>query len=410
MANAIEFDDVSKRYRIGNSSTLREAITAGARRLTGRRSASTSAFWSLRHVSFEVEEGAAIGLIGRNGAGKSTVLKILAGITAPTSGESRTAGRVAALLEVGTGFHPELTGRENVFLSGSILGMTRADIRSRFDDIVEFAGVGPFLDTPAKRFSSGMYLRLAFSVAAHLDPEVLVVDEILAVGDAEFQQRCLTRMHDAQREGRTVVFVSHDLEAVQRLCPSAIWIDGGTIQRTGPTAEVVRDYLVSSDLTGPTVSSLTAGPVAVERLRIDSAAGSSTTLLVGDDLSIGFDVVVEEGRTDVDLAVYLLNDAGVRILDEVLSEEVGARLRPGRNRIRLALPGILNAGGYSVGLWIGTAHQEFLDLAGVGRFTVVGGDPQRQGRLLVLRSRFVVESEQRDAQTSSARPGDRAAG
>ena len=184
-------------------------------------------------LTFDVDEGEVLGVIGLNGAGKSTLLKILSRITEPTSGSSRTRGRVGALLEVGTGFHPELTGRENIFLNGVILGMRRAEIRARFDEIVAFAGVEQFLDTPLKRYSSGMYLRLAFAVAAHVDPDIVIVDEVLAVGDVQFRQRCLGRMSDFGREGRTVVFVSHDLGSVNQICERSLWLDGGRLRMDG---------------------------------------------------------------------------------------------------------------------------------------------------------------------------------
>src|SRR4051794_18449106 len=202
----VQFDHVSKRYLLGENLNARETLVAAVRRVLHRRRVERQVLWSLRDVSFSVGDGEALGIVGRNGAGKSTILKILAGITAPSRGTSRTRGRVAALLEVGTGFHPELTGRENVFLNGAILGMSRRDIVRRFDEIVEFAGTERFLDTPIKRYSSGMYLRLAFAVAAHLEPDVLVVDEVLAVGDAEFQRKCIGRMAEAEAEGRTLIF------------------------------------------------------------------------------------------------------------------------------------------------------------------------------------------------------------
>jgi ABC-type polysaccharide/polyol phosphate transport system ATPase subunit len=242
----IEFDGVGKRYVLGQRLNARETLMATASRLLQRRRSPASELWSLRDVSFSVAQGEALGIVGRNGAGKSTILKILAGITAPTIGESRTRGRVAALLEVGTGFHPELTGRENVYLNGAILGMSRRDITLRFEQIVDFSGVERFLDTPVKRYSSGMYLRLAFAVAAHLEPDILVVDEILAVGDAEFQRKCIGRMHEAEQEGRTLVFVSHDLEALTRVCDRSLWLDSGQVRDSGPTSEIVRSYLSSS--------------------------------------------------------------------------------------------------------------------------------------------------------------------
>ena len=199
--------------------------------------------WALRDVTFDVPDGEVLGIVGRNGAGKSTLLKILTRIASPTEGRAEIRGRVGSLLEVGTGFHPELTGRENVFLNGSILGMRQREIVSKFDEIVDFSGIGQFLDTPVKRYSSGMSVRLAFAVAAHLEPEILLVDEVLAVGDAEFQRRCLGRMEDLSASGRTVVFVSHQMQAVAQLCDRAIWLDDGQVEREGPASDIVAEYL-----------------------------------------------------------------------------------------------------------------------------------------------------------------------
>ena len=247
-AAAIQADRLSKRYRIGQLQsgygTLRDSLAHGARRLAGREhKGSYEEIWALKDVSFSLKEGDVLGVVGRNGAGKSTLLKILTQITAPTEGEAVIRGRVGSLLEVGTGFHPELTGRENVYLNGAILGMGRREISRKLDDIVDFAGVGKFMDTPVKRFSSGMSVRLAFSVAAHLEPEILLVDEVLSVGDAEFQRRSLGRMEEFSQSGRTVVFVSHQMPAVARLCDRAILLDGGEIVQDGPSDEVVAYYL-----------------------------------------------------------------------------------------------------------------------------------------------------------------------
>jgi lipopolysaccharide transport system ATP-binding protein len=254
---AISADGLSKKYRIGQLDagygTLRESIVRATRRVTGREARHDDhgrQFWALRDVSFAVEEGSAVGIIGRNGAGKSTLLKVLTRITTPTEGRAEIRGRVGSLLEVGTGFHPELTGRENVYLNGSILGMRRREITQKLPDIVEFAGIEKFMDTPVKRYSSGMYVRLAFSVAAHLEPEILLIDEVLAVGDDEFQKRCLGRMEDFGSSGRTVVFVSHNMQAIAQLCDRAIWIDGGRIVGDGPSRQIVADYLQSGHGTG----------------------------------------------------------------------------------------------------------------------------------------------------------------
>jgi homopolymeric O-antigen transport system ATP-binding protein len=248
MGDAIIVQGLSKRYRLGQYQTaygtLRDAIAGGARRVVSREHHDEErVIWALRDVTFDVPDGEVLGIVGRNGAGKSTLLKILTRIATPTEGRAVIRGRVGSLLEVGTGFHPELTGRENVFLNGSILGMRQREIVRRFDEIVEFAGVGSFLDTPVKRYSSGMSVRLAFAVAAHLEPEILLVDEVLAVGDAEFQRRCLGRMEDLSQSGRTVVFVSHQMQAVAQLCDRALWLDRGCVERVGPASAVVAEYL-----------------------------------------------------------------------------------------------------------------------------------------------------------------------
>jgi lipopolysaccharide transport system ATP-binding protein len=255
MSIAIEVQGLSKRYRIGQMQaaygTLRDSMSRVAARIAGTAEPhERQEIWALRDVNFNVREGEVLGVIGRNGAGKSTLLKVLTRITAPTTGRAIIRGRVGSLLEVGTGFNPELTGRENVFLNGSILGMKRREIQRKLPDIVEFSGIERFIDTPVKRYSSGMYVRLAFSVAAHLEPEILLVDEVLAVGDAEFQQRCLGRMEDFSGTGRTVLFVSHNMQTINQLCDRVIWVDGGTIVQGGEPSEVVTNYLHTSHSSG----------------------------------------------------------------------------------------------------------------------------------------------------------------
>ena len=246
---AIHAEGLAKRYRLGQRAgyrTLREALTNPFARLVRRAVDDPAAFvWALEGVSFDVRPGEIVGIIGRNGAGKSTLLKILSRITDPTRGIVEMRGRVAALLEVGTGFHPELTGRENIYLSGAVLGMRRSEIVRFFDAIVAFSEVERFLDTQVKHYSSGMFTRLAFAVAAHLQPEILIVDEVLAVGDASFQRKCLNKMEDVGREGRTVLFVSHNMPAVTRLCPRTILLDKGRVLKDGPSHEVVSAYLSS---------------------------------------------------------------------------------------------------------------------------------------------------------------------
>lgn len=250
----IEVNNISKKYRIGIKQpyySLRDSIVGAVKSPlqffkhypTGKNGLAKDEFWALKDLSFKVQPGEAVGIIGRNGAGKSTLLKVLSQITPPTKGNIILRGRVASLLEVGTGFHPELTGRENIFLNGAILGMRRWEINKKFDEIVDFASIEKFLDTPVKHYSSGMYMRLAFSVAAHLEPEILIVDEVLSVGDAEFQKKCLGKMRNVGREGRTVLFVSHNMLAVNNLCQRAILIDGGSIADDGDVNRVSEKYL-----------------------------------------------------------------------------------------------------------------------------------------------------------------------
>jgi lipopolysaccharide transport system ATP-binding protein len=240
---AIRVEGIGKLYRVGERETALRDVLAGAfRSRRNGRARPKDSIWAVRDVSFEVRQGEVVGLIGRNGAGKSTLLKLLARITRPTVGGAQLHGRIGSLLEVGTGFHPELTGRENIFLSGAILGMKKAEIRRKFDEIVAFAEVERFLDSPLKHYSSGMQMRLAFAVAAHLEPEILLVDEVLAVGDLQFQKKCLGKMQDVSRTGRTIIFVSHNMAQIRRLCQRVIWVDGGKIRIDGPTHKVVGSY------------------------------------------------------------------------------------------------------------------------------------------------------------------------
>jgi homopolymeric O-antigen transport system ATP-binding protein len=288
-APVINVDGLGKRYAIAGRrpDTLRDSIVGAAgraaRMITGRAAPNRAGeeFWALRDVSFAVDRGEVVGIVGRNGAGKSTLLKILSRITEPTVGRVRIRGRVASLLEVGTGFHPELTGRDNVYLNGAILGMSRAEIRRKFDEIVAFAGVERFLDMAVKHYSSGMYVRLAFAVAAHLEPEILIVDEVLAVGDAAFQKKCLGKMQDVARtEGRTVLFVSHNLPSVRQLCGRAVLLSQGRIQAAGATAKVLEIY--QHGLTGAVPTSVPApSPELTEQIyatavRLETVEGAPT--------------------------------------------------------------------------------------------------------------------------------------
>jgi ABC-2 type transport system ATP-binding protein/lipopolysaccharide transport system ATP-binding protein len=338
-------------------------------------------------------------VIGRNGAGKSTLLKILARITEPTLGVTRTRGRVAALLEVGTGFHPELTGRENLYLNGAILGMSRQAMARRFDDIVSFAGVERFIDTPVKRYSSGMYLRLAFSVAAHLEPDILVVDEVLAVGDAEFQAKCLGRMHLAEQEGRTVVFVSHNLDAVLRLCTEAIWLEGGAVIAEGRPDSVVDSYVAAaaSQDNGTAAALIQSGSITLHGVRLIGEGGEAATSLRRDrpfDIEVRF--TLHDRVPGLDLSVLIYDAAGMRVVDEAWSDsdEGSRRSGPGTYAVRVSMPALLNVGEYRIGIWAGAAYEHLLFQPAAARFRLEGSTRGRPERAVALSLPWTVIDEQ----------------
>jgi lipopolysaccharide transport system ATP-binding protein len=311
----------------------------------------TEEFWALKDVSFEVKRGEVVGVIGRNGAGKSTLLKILSRITEPTEGRVTITGRVGSLLEVGTGFHPELTGRENIYLNGAILGMTRAEIKQKFDEIVAFAEVERFLDTPVKRYSSGMYVRLAFAVAAHLEPEILVVDEVLAVGDAEFQKKCLGKMNEVAGHGRTVLFVSHNMAAVQTLCPRSIYLASGSLVAHGPTDSLVRAYLDNRQVSAPKAQR--------HAIRIQDGFSLENVQISGSGISVGdpFEVALlfnaERAGRIVECAILIHAADGVRVsvLDLRESAAIPVRYTEGRMEVRARVDSLpFVEGTYIIGL------------------------------------------------------------
>lgn len=321
MSCALRAEGLGKRYQLGltHAGSIREVVNQAVSRWFRRSAASNeqanrpeesgSEFWALSDVDFEVQEGEVLGVIGRNGAGKSTLLKILSRITSPTTGRVSIHGRVASLLEVGTGFHPELTGRENIFLNGSILGMTTAEIRRKLDEIVAFAEVEQFINTPVKRYSSGMYVRLAFAVAAHLDPDILIVDEVLAVGDAEFQKKCLGKIGDVSRRGRTVILVSHYMASVRHLCSRALWLDHGKVKRIGPVIPVTDEYLHAveqaqshEDLAG-LVAALPADP-SFRLLDVSIRQHGLPTTSVGNGEPVQIEYVYEVFERSCGLRVY----------------------------------------------------------------------------------------------------------
>ncbi len=363
----IRVENLGKKYVLGHQqqeryTVLRDVIANGAKGLVnalqngkGKSQNNQEEFWALKDVSFEIKQGDRVGIIGRNGAGKSTLLKILSRITEPTKGSIKIQGRVASLLEVGTGFHPELTGRENIYLNGAILGMGKEEIKRKFDEIVAFAEVEKFLDTPVKRYSSGMYVRLAFAVAAHLEPEILIVDEVLAVGDAAFQKKCLGKMEDvAEKEGRTVLFVSHNIAAIRKLCSRAVFLEKGTIKFEGIANEAIESYLQSDLLLNSHKRAITFNKPCVIQAFIYNNSGNVVEIVNGKDdyyfrfkifsnsveeLAFGFTVFNSE---DIGIFSGLTSDHiesiphGVTELSIRLPTEI---LHPGRYRIEGALSG-----------------------------------------------------------------------
>ncbi len=326
MATAIEFNNISKLYRLGlvSTGTLRHDLhrwwTMNIRgkedpylkvgEVNNRETKGESDYvWALRDIDFKVEQGDVVGIIGRNGAGKSTLLKILSKVTAPTTGTIRARGRIGSLLEVGTGFHPEMTGRENIYLNGAILGMTKEEISRKLDEIVDFSGCERYLDTPVKRYSSGMMVRLGFAVAAHLDPEILVVDEVLAVGDAEFQKKAIGKMQDvSQEEGRTVLFVSHNMGAVRRLCPRSILLDNGQLIADGDSASVINRYLGDDNHSASYFSETKRGPIYVKTVSIKNEGGMTCQhFLVSESIHITTQLDISEPVPESRLLITILD-------------------------------------------------------------------------------------------------------
>ena len=375
MSYAIQASHLGKQYRIGAAperyNTLRDSLggmlKAPIRRI--RQGFMPSAdedpntIWALRDISFTVEQGQVLGVIGRNGAGKSTLLKILSRVTEPSAGEVRIRGRVGSLLEVGTGFHPELTGRENIYLNGAILGMRRSEIERKFDEIVAFSGVEKFIDTPVKRYSSGMYLRLAFAVAAHLEPEILVVDEVLAVGDAEFQRKCLGKMSDVAQEGRTVLFVSHNMSAILRLTEEAIVLDRGRMVMRAPTAEAVDFYMSSGfNKTGerlwdPAEVPAAAQPFRPIALRVRDRRGAVVdTVRSVEPFTVEIEYALDAPIQGLRVGLYLMSMRGEMVFtsfdtDDPEKFERFTIRQPGRYRSVCTLPGdLLNEGRYALGI------------------------------------------------------------
>ena len=380
---AIRVNGLGKQYKIGSKQeryrTLRDSIMNTAltpfRRVKGvlqgepySASGLRETIWALKYVSFEIKHGEVVGIIGRNGAGKSTLLKILSEITEPTEGTVDLYGRVGSLLEVGTGFHPELTGRENIYLNGAILGMTRVEIDKKFDVIVDFAEIDKFIDTPVKHYSSGMGLRLGFAVAAHLEPEILVVDEVLAVGDAAFQKKCIGKMGDVASEGRTVLFVSHNMPSIQRLCTKCIWIDNGKIHMIGPVDTVVHAYLDSSaSLTSSAIlKQESSKPMCLENVRVKNQYMQLDGIVeLSECIEIELEYSINTIVSSTHVACFIYNFDGVCVLgsgDADLNPERLEDRLPGRYRSTFKIPPkLLGEDSYTITVTMGKPYVKVYD-------------------------------------------------
>ena len=393
MSLAIRVENLGKKYllrhQVGRSRhryvALRDVLAYKIKSLFQSRGAdgdqSREEFWALKNVSFEIQQGDAVGIIGRNGAGKSTLLKLLSRITEPSEGQIELEGRMASLLEVGTGFHPELTGRENIYLNGAVLGMTRAEIKRKFDEIVAFAEVEKFLDTPVKHFSSGMYMRLAFAVAAHLEPEILVVDEVLAVGDAAFQKKCLGKMQDVSRtEGRTVLFVSHNMDAIARLCTKCFYLTRGQLQMTGSPQEAIKAYSEYSKQVSADVD-LTPLPRAFEstpdarllRLRSLQNGNAAWCFEYGQPLEFSVEFSVATSLENPEIAYQIFSLTGVQLAStNTLQAHRIDRLAPGRYSLNIKLPDFfLNPGNYTLGFSIVVAERNVDNVPGAAQIEIL---------------------------------------
>ena len=385
---ALKAENISKQYRLGQvgTGTLSHDLNRFWHQIRGkedpylrigdsndRTSIGESEYvWSLRDINFEIEQGDAVGIIGRNGAGKSTLLKLLSKVTKPTTGKIYTNGRIASLLEVGTGFHPEMTGRENIYLNGAILGMTRREINRKFDEIVDFSGIERYIDTPVKRYSSGMYVRLAFAVAAHLESEILIVDEVLAVGDAEFQKKCLGKMGDVSKgEGRTVLFVSHDLNAVSQICDSGILLNQGLVEYTGNIRETVSTYLNSEndDVIYLNQQDNSAKKMFIKEIQVAKLNGEvSKEYFYNEQINFKFTVGVKELVQNASFFVTILDSRKKRVFScerEFVSEDMTLSIEPNT----------LVRGNYSIHAFINQPKVAQLDVAeDVCKFTVIDPD------------------------------------
>jgi lipopolysaccharide transport system ATP-binding protein len=432
-AVAVRVEDLGKHYKIGaahrTSGSFREAIThmasAPVRRVfnPGSSTGVVQDFWALRHVSFDVLEGQAVGIIGRNGAGKSTLLKMLSRITEPSEGRINLRGRVGSLLEVGTGFHSELTGRENIFMNGAILGMSRSEIRRKFDEIVEFSEIGQFLDTPVKRYSSGMYVRLAFAVSAHLEPEILIVDEVLSVGDLGFQRKCLGKMQDVAGEGRTVLFVSHNLGAVLELCDRGIVLEDGRVVEDASSAVAVNQYL-SRMQTGEGAFDLSDDALRQRSMHdnafhwrrlavLDSSGTITRELMLGEPFRLSIEADVERPVTDLELNLSVYSGSGVNMFNSFQTASgLPTSFEPGRVVFTVDFePNLFAPGEYMMGLWAtGPTTADHIRIAGQFSVSLVdqqgGSLPTNYAGIIVYPCRWSLDEVSASSKVSAAGGGE----
>ncbi len=375
---AIQLENISKQYRLGvvGTGTLGHDLNRWFAKLKGKDDPTLKVgsynkldtvegkyVWALKDVNLEIKKGEVVGLVGKNGAGKSTLLKVLSRVTSQTTGTIRINGRVASLLEVGTGFHPELTGKENIYLNGAILGMTKKEIARKFDDIVEFSGVKKYVDTPVKRYSSGMYVRLAFAVAAHLEPEILIVDEVLAVGDAEFQRKAIGKMQDVANSGRTVIFVSHNLTAVEQLCTSAALIENGTLTMQGPVSEVLDSYKKSVFEDDSYKRSGNRQVEFLEQKILDVAGNPINEVCLGQDIVMYAKVKFNDAIDYTDLSLDIRNDAN-EFISHITNMDDDFRIENFKKddtlELRVSVKNVsLAPGSYFISVWLGNNYGTF---------------------------------------------------
>jgi lipopolysaccharide transport system ATP-binding protein len=413
----IKFEDVSKQYRLGvvGTGTLSHDLNRFIAKVRGKDDPSRKVgvanrldvsdgdyVWALRNISFSLNDGEVLGVVGKNGAGKSTLLKLLSRVTAPTTGQIKVKGRIASLLEVGTGFHPELTGRENIYLNGAILGMTQREIKSKFDEIVEFSGISKYVDTPVKRYSSGMYVRLAFAVAAHLEPEILIVDEVLAVGDAEFQKKAIGKMQSVSKSGRTVLFVSHNLTAVEQLCSKGILLQNGMLKMEGPIHDITSAYKKTSVNENELKRSGTR-VVEIKKYEMTNVLGQTIDeLFLGESFKVSASFAAREATDYTDFTLDIRNDSNEFIGHITNADDAFEIKNLQKDELRKVTVEVKDMsfapGTYYISLWLGNKYGTFDYIENCIRFTIKQGDffikrpfPFDKRAKTVLKSKWVTE-------------------